>query len=271
VGTRGLASIPEAVRVLAVEPLASARERPAGTSHERILNDRFCLVLTPVRSLVERVRVAEADVAATVDEVRQLLRQRERTQAAWFIAPTSRPTDLPAILAGLGFQPYDEPPLEPQYAAMALVQPPLGTPAPGVSVRAVESLEELATATEIAGEAAGMSAQDRMTMRGDTAGRFEMHKRGDGRTYLAFVDGEPVGMGRGGFQEAGMSLSGGAVLPHARGRGAYRALIDARWRDAVCRGTPALTVQAGAMSRPILERLGFVTVATLQVLCDRFE
>ena len=37
----------------------------------------------------------------------------------------------------------------------------------------------------------------------------------------------------------------------------YRALVRARWDDAVAAGQPALVVHAGAMSRPILERLGF--------------
>ena len=36
-------------------------------------------------------------------------------------------------------------------------------------------------------------------------------------------------------------------------------------------GTPVLVVQAGAMSRPILERLGFEKVAWVKVLVDRFE
>lgn len=70
--------------------------------------------------------------------------------------------------------------------------------------------------------------------------------------------------------EHGIDLSGAAVLPTARGRGVYRALIVHRWRDAVERGTPALTVQAGAMSTPILEQLGFVTVARTVHLRDRF-
>ena len=53
------------------------------------------------------------------------------------------------------------------------------------------------------------------------------------------------------------TLFGGATLPEARGRGAYRALVAARWDDAVARGTPVLVTQAGAMSRPILATLGF--------------
>jgi hypothetical protein len=67
-----------------------------------------------------------------------------------------------------------------------------------------------------------------------------------------------------------VNLIGGAVLERARRRGVYRSLVWARWDDAVARGTPALTVQAGKMSLPILERLGFVRVARAHVLLDRF-
>ena len=56
----------------------------------------------------------------------------------------------------------------------------------------------------------------------------------------------------------------------ARGRGAYRALVRARWDAAVERGTPALTVMAGSMSAPILDRLGFATVGEGDGLEDRF-
>jgi len=60
----------------------------------------------------------------------------------------------------------------------------------------------------------------------------------------------------------------GGVLAEARGRGAYRALVRARWDDAVAARQPALVVHAGAMSRPILERLGFHAVAEQEVLLD---
>ena len=65
-------------------------------------------------------------------------------------------------------------------------------------------------------------------------------------------------------------MHGGATLPAARGRGAYRALVAARWEDAVVRGTPVLVTQAGALSRPILARLGFREVCTIRVLLDAF-
>ena len=45
-------------------------------------------------------------------------------------------------------------------------------------------------------------------------------------------------------------LAGATTLPDYRGRGAFRALVRARWEAAEERGTPALIVGAGKMSRP---------------------
>jgi hypothetical protein len=55
------------------------------------------------------------------------------------------------------------------------------------------------------------------------------------------------------------------------GRGAYRALVHARWEDAVARGTPLAATDAGSQSRPILERMGFREVCTIRCLIDRLQ
>ena len=60
-----------------------------------------------------------------------------------------------------------------------------------------------------------------------------------------------------------------AVLPELRGRGAYRALVRARWDHAAARGTPLLVVQAGDLSAPVLDRLGFVRRAVVKLYVDR--
>ena len=56
----------------------------------------------------------------------------------------------------------------------------------------------------------------------------------------------------------------------ARGRGAYRALVAARWADAERAGTPLAVTRAGPMSRPILRRVGFSELAEIHFLEDRF-
>ena len=87
-------------------------------------------------------------------------------------------------------------------------------------------------------------------------------------THASFIDGKMVGFGWAVPHPAGLMLNGSSVLPEARGRGAYRALVAARWVTAVALGTPALAVQAGAMSRPVLERCGFQTICRVTVLED---
>jgi len=98
---------------------------------------------------------------------------------------------------------------------------------------------------------------------------MEGDRTGRGAVYLARIDGEPVAAAQAVFTDHGMVMSGGATLPAARGRGAYRALVAARWRDAVARGVPVLVTQAGAMSRPILRRLGFREVCRIRIFLDR--
>ncbi len=83
-----------------------------------------------------------------------------------------------------------------------------------------------------------------------------------------WLDGELVCAGTSVPTEHGLLLYGGATLPDARGRGAYRALLRVRWDEAAARGTPALITQGGSMSRPILERVGFEAVGHVHMLVD---
>ena len=88
------------------------------------------------------------------------------------------------------------------------------------------------------------------------------------RVYAAWVDGRIAGAARAYFTPRGAMMAGGATAPWARGRGAYRALVRARWDDAATRGTPALGVHANARSGPILRRLGFEQVLRFRRLQD---
>ena len=89
--------------------------------------------------------------------------------------------------------------------------------------------------------------------------------------YAAFVDGVRVGFGRAIDMVGGGRAVRRRGAPEGRGRGAYRALVRARWEHAVERGTPLLVVQAGAMSAPVLTRLGFESHGEIDLLVDRLE
>jgi hypothetical protein len=100
------------------------------------------------------------------------------------------------------------------------------------------------------------------------------HSGGGGRGYArvtaAGFDGQKELQGQRYALLHDLLLYGGATLSDARGRGAYRALIRARWDDAAALGTPTLVIQGGSMSRPILERLGFERVGEVHMLLDEF-
>lgn len=88
--------------------------------------------------------------------------------------------------------------------------------------------------------------------------------RGETVLFVGYLDEQPMSYGRLTLTEGSSfaGLYGGATLPPARGRGLYRALVAARVREARSRGRRYATVDAGEMSRPILERLGFTLLST---------
>ncbi len=87
--------------------------------------------------------------------------------------------------------------------------------------------------------------------------------------FIAALDGRAAATAMSIPSTRGVFLIAGAVAPWARGRGLYRALVRARWDDAVDRGTPALVTQANPeTSYPILRRLGFEEVCEIRRLED---
>lgn len=260
--------IPPAVRELAENPAAYA---PMPPGFERVLNDRFSLLLGPwpEMTLAQRLRLDPADVDATVAEVRELAAEHGRDYVTWWVTDSTTPADLEQRLADLGMVPAAMPLNEPSYEGMALMRAPEAA-ATGVEARLAADLGEFTVANEVAWEAFGFTDEQRAVQRDLLPIAYELHREGLASRYLCVLDGEPVASALAVFADAAVMLLGGGVLSDARGRGCYRALVRARWDDGVARGTPALVVQAGAMSRPILARLGFERVATMRVLVDRF-
>lgn len=78
--------------------------------------------------------------------------------------------------------------------------------------------------------------------------------------YLVSIDGQVVSSAWIYFnhKSAFAGLWGGSTLPLYRGRGVYTALLAARVQEARARGVRYLTIDASPMSRPIVEKHGFV-------------
>jgi GNAT superfamily N-acetyltransferase len=156
---------------------------------------------------------------------------------------------------------------DPVAIALALTKAPPAPPA-GLIARRVESFDDYAAAIRVQQVAFGASEERIADERERLRDQFETAPR---LMHAVWLDGELVSAGTCAPTPHGLALFGGATLPEARGRGAYRALIDIRWQEARDRGSAVLLTQAGAMSRPILERLGFEAVGQIDMLLDEFD
>jgi hypothetical protein len=253
-----------ALRAFAEDPAAWGDLDPR-SGLERVLTDRYCILFGDgAFTQVSRLRLDPDDVAAVLHEVRGEIARHGGRRATWNVGSSATPSDLVDRLVTHGLVADDH-----QAAHVAVDEPP--APPPRVEARRVRDVEELELAEAIAARVFRDGEPDHGESGDGAAERFARERDDRApRTYLAFVDGLPVGAARMFVQQgdpAGVLIAG-AVLPHARGRGAYRALVRARWDDAVAAGFDALCVQAGRMSRPILERVGFRCVAEIEVLED---
>jgi len=205
-----------------------------------------------------------SNIEATVEAARVVARERGKTIVAWWVPPDQ--DHVGPRLEAAGLVNRDTPGFEAIENALALTTPPCGERVHGVDVRMTETWDDYRAAAHVVEEVFGMPPMTDDDLRS----RFDdyRHPHNPGRGFVALIDGRVVGTSYAAFGDAGVNLFGGSVLPEARGRGVYRALVQARWDAASARGTPALTVQAGRMSRPICERLGFVFLAPVRVFVD---
>ena len=232
---------------------------------ERYADDRVCVIQGHTWAGVAGVRVAPEAVEALVAEVRE--RVPAGKALAWWLDPDAQPADLHDRLLALGLrEPEDGGSL--LHAVACVEEPPPGPR--GVEVTQVASFDDHVTATEVMWEAFDTPADRRESQRAHLRSEFEAARAADVPvTFLARVDGRPAGSGRSVYSDRGVFLIAGSVAEWARGRGVYRALVRARWEDAVARGTPALVTEAlPGTSYPILKRVGFVDVCTIRRLED---
>jgi GNAT superfamily N-acetyltransferase len=261
-------TISDALRSFAEEPDREMCEPPLPT--RRIVRPTFTMLLspTPSQSSVSCVRTTAEGLDATIADAREIGREAGYTGTVWQVGPSSRPDGLPHLLAARGFVPATRSPYESTMTVMALSAPPPPAETPGIEARLVASLDEYVLAMRVAMEAFNETEEEAA---GWLAAAPALWASQDGVyrfTHIAYLDGRAVGFGFALSGPPGVLLGGSGVLPAARGRGVYRALLAARWSEALRLGRPGLVVQAGAMSRPILERCGFQAICQIEMLDD---
>ena len=236
-----------------------------GTSVTRFMDDRVCILQGPTWAGISSVDVPPHDVEALVGEVRE--RVPAEKEQAWWLGPSTRPTDLHERLVALGFrEPRDR---VSRLQAVALADEPAAMPA-GVTVRRIETFDDFVAAREVQWDAFETPEDRRAAGRPRFRVDFEESMAiGVPVGFLAELDGRPAATGMSIPSGRGVLLIAGSTAMWARGHGLYRALVRARWDDAVERGTPALAVMANPdTSYPILRRLGFEDVCGVRRLED---
>jgi len=236
---------------------------PLGPDDERIETDRYTLCLGPgsTWNTVQRQRFTLGELDEVLEEVRAHLRDRNRTQTQWEVGSSAPAGLVDALLErGIGFD------KDPYAVALVLTSEP-PPPREGLVARQIETYEEYLDANAVQWEAFATPPEQI-----EESKRLlpKLFRESVNLRHAVWLGEELVCTGTSAPTEHGLLLYGGATRESARGRGAYRALIRARWDDGVALGTPALITQGGTMSRPILERIGFERVGEVHMLLDEF-
>lgn len=173
----------------------------------------------------------------------------------WRFMDYDLPADLPARLEDYGF--VTDVPDAVCVLEIAAAPPELLTPPP-LDLRPITQAADLAVVEDI------WQAVDRGEL-----GPFRevlAHDLAAGVTtiHVAWVDGIAAAMGGCYYGTNDFAnLWGGATLPDYRQRGLYRALLAVRLMEAQARGKKYLRVDCSPMSRPIVERLGFICIGMM--------
>jgi predicted N-acetyltransferase YhbS len=209
---------------------------------------------------VQGIRLRDGEAPEAVAEVRGLLAPGGTRVVSWWLTERATPENAEEQLLAAGLEIVRR-----GYrldALLATTPPPPGPPE--IEVRLATTAEQWATIRELQDDIFDNPAERRPS-REQLLAEFG---RSETVLFGAFRDGELVGAGAASPSSRGMLLWGGSVRADARGRGCYRALVRARWDEAVRRGTPALTVTANDKSSPALRKLGFEKVLELRRLED---
>jgi hypothetical protein len=134
--------IPEPVRTAALFPEEALPEPPPEHPYRQVRRDGYTIGLFPGQTFgTVSVRSIDADaVGQTVQEVRRLLTEDGKSRGAWMVPDAASPAGLAKRLPEYGLAPFDEPPLEPRFAAMVLTAPPESDG--GVEARPPQTFEE---------------------------------------------------------------------------------------------------------------------------------
>jgi hypothetical protein len=205
--------------------------------------------------------VADAAIQSTVDFFRQ-----QGGTFEWKVYGHDTPADLKERLLAQGFVPED--PESVLALDLETVPQEFWAPSP-IKIERLTDPNQLAAVNRIEAEVFEEHSFDIEAVLG-----VEMQETPEAiSVYVAHGDSAPASSAWIRFYPGRQfaELYGGATLPSQRGRGLYRALVQARARESRERGVRFLVVDTSPMSRPILERNGFVYLTQTQPFVMEFQ
>jgi len=213
---------------------------------------------SPRAGWVIYTRLDEANIDDAISSTVDFFRDKGN-EFEWKVYDHDTPSDLKERLLRRGFKGED---LEAVLAFDMEVAPQeFWEPSP-VTVRRITDPKELSTVTHIESEVWGepyddleASLAEDMNTTPDQLSVYVAYA-GDEAACSAWIRYYPDSR----FAE----LYGGSTLPAHRGKGLYKALVQARAKEARERGIRFLVVDTSPMSGPILQRHGFVFLTRAQ-------
>lgn len=198
---------------------------------------------------------ATSDPSSVVEQAHAVARNWGRDRVWWVVSDIGGPAAVEGELVRRGAEVTERSDI--LAIPIAGGVPELDVP-DGIEVRPVTDEQGLLDALAVEADAFDRPQPTGEQLRDGLAElRSGLATRAGGR-FLAYLDGEPAGTG--GWSPAGevLRLWGAGTTKAARGRGAYRAVLDARLRLARELGcTLGLTHGRVDTSSPILQRVGF--------------
>lgn len=232
---------------------------PPGSLHRDLGWLEYYIV--DARATVMRVAPVGRDVDNLVGSVLVELRSERVAEVYWTVGPASRPTGIADALLAAGGSVDSTVDICAYRLADGLPQDPAEAEA-AVSVRPVVTREDVAAFQRVNAAAWGYPPPSE-----DDVDRATADLR---RGYvLGCWDGEPVGVAGYTLEGDVARFWGAAVVPSARGRGVYRAMVRARLDDAADQGATLALVHAQPTSSPVLQRVGFTVHGQQRVLVVR--
>lgn len=218
-------------------------------------NDELQLVRYPAR-FGGGVRASQvdstADAAAVLDHAIARTRAWGESRLTVWVSPTDSP-DLEQELRRRGAELFDTVTV----FASPIEAIEIDIPA-GRSAEVVRSIEQVREVDAINVAVWAQAPLDEEGLRTEFSDISTALAAGTGLRVLGRIDGEPVSTGGCTIVDGFTRLWGAATLEHARGRGAYRAVLAERLRASAEHGARTALVKGRiSTSAPILARAGF--------------